>query len=301
MKKALVLGVVAVFAAVCVGADEIVVLKGGKSLTLARPYVVKGKQAVMTLKDGTVISVAAVEIDRGATAAARRAATAPAAPSAPASEPSPAEAARSQKGAPRASVRIGDEDVAHYYTGPGAGEETDGAQGDDEGGARVDVANWDQTFKDGSVTLTGTLRNSGTDVARDVGVIVSGKDDQGKTLGSTSAEVTSPSLEPGATASFTAVIPSPARFESVRFQPRWKVARPANKPGAEPPKEPETPSAKPAAAPGPGPEKSPEPKYVPQADIAPPPANAPTKPSADGRTGFLPDYVPVPPPPPPPQ
>src|SRR6476620_9754599 len=53
-------------------ASEIVVLKGGKTLELSKPYVVRGAQALMTLKDGTLISVATRDIDTAATTAARR-------------------------------------------------------------------------------------------------------------------------------------------------------------------------------------------------------------------------------------
>ena len=62
---------VLVFAPPAARCGEIVVLRGGKTLELSKPYVIRGTQAVLTLKDGTVVSVVAGEIDRAATQAAR--------------------------------------------------------------------------------------------------------------------------------------------------------------------------------------------------------------------------------------
>src|SRR5690242_14460766 len=98
-------------AAVLAGANEIVVLKGGKTLELAKPYVVRGTQAVMTLKDGTVVAVAAADIDQAATRAARRPVRA-AVPEAAAAA-TPAEAAKAQQANAKARVKIGDADVGH--------------------------------------------------------------------------------------------------------------------------------------------------------------------------------------------
>jgi len=111
MLKTITAAMLTLFGAFAVlSASEIVVLKGGKTLTLSKPYVVRGSQALMTLKDGTLISVATSDIDTAATTAARRARPASVQATGPLS---PAEAAKAQKAHPKARVKIGDADVGH--------------------------------------------------------------------------------------------------------------------------------------------------------------------------------------------
>jgi hypothetical protein len=314
MKKVgMLLAALAFGMAALASASEIVVLKGGTRLELAKPYVVKGAQAIMTLTNGTVVSVAAREIDRAATRTAR-AETAP--PPAAASEPAEsvsalAEAARAQKSAPKAAVRVGDEDVAHEY--PGLPQEGEGGE-EGAGGADVTITNWDQSrsVENGAVTVSGTLQNVGKAVAENVTLTVSGQDADGKTVGTAAASVAATKLDPGATSTFTARIPSAVRLSSVRFQPSWRSPAPPlpgtvapgeskpagdNGPGKEAAAGGKAPAAAAPAASQPAAAKTPQ--YRPQPDYAAPTASAPTAPPADNRFGFLPDHDPstIPPPP----
>lgn len=298
MRKAIVLmALVATWALAATGFAEVIVLKGGSRLELSKPYVVRGSQAILTLKDGTVLSVAASEIDRDATAAARAAATQKAAPPSPPAATSPAEAARAQQGASKAKVHLGDSDVGHDYapTPDDAGGESAPAASD----ARIEVADWDKTPGDGSVTVHGNVRNSGGTTAQAVGLMVSIRDEDGKTTGSSTASLPSPTLEPGASMPFTASIAASGKVGSVRFQPRWDVpVPPKEKSGAKQgsPASPAAPASKPAPAPEPA-----KPQYVPTPGYAPPAPSATNQPDPEGHQGYLPGVeIPPPPPPPPP-
>jgi len=270
-------------------ANEIVVLKGGRSMERSKPYVIRGSQAVMTLKDGTVISVSPADIDKAATAEARKAAAGPAKPAAVEHAASPADAARAQSAAPKASRKFTDRDFAHIDYDEATGE----PKAEEKAGeGSLTVTNWDQVAAGGSVTIKGTLRYSGKEPAQNVGLTVSGNDAANKASGTTTADVAAGSLENGATTSFSASLPGTAPFASVRFQPRWSTPAPKEKPAEK----------KPAAAapPAKSPEKPAAPEYKASPDYAPPAASAPTTAPNDSHTGYIPGaHVETPPPPPP--
>ena len=54
-------------------AGEVVVLLGGVVIELKQPWVLRGRSALLTRKDGTLLSVPVSEIDLKATAAANHA------------------------------------------------------------------------------------------------------------------------------------------------------------------------------------------------------------------------------------
>ena len=298
------------FTAAAASAGEIVVLKGGKSLELAKPYVLRGSQAVMTLKDGTVVSVAAADIDLPATRAARR--VPKAAAEAPALATTPVEAAKAQKGNPRARVKIGDADVSHTLEGAYSEEagSADAAPGGQGGDAKLEVVDFDQRPSGNAVAVKGSLRNAGTVPAADVALSIAAMDDTGKVVASTTASVSAGTLEAGSSATFTASLPMTARAATLRFTPRWTSPAPAPRPdtsgaapaaGAASPAAAAAAAARPAPAPPPPAEKT-APAYKPQPDYAPPPANAPMEPTGDIHTGYIPGaHEETPPPPPPPQ
>jgi hypothetical protein len=293
-------------AAAALSANEIVVLKGGKTMELAKPYVLRGSQAVMTLKDGTVVSVAAADIDLPATRAARRPARV--APEAPVAATTPVEAAKAQQHNPKARVKIGDADVSHTIEGAET-EEAAPAEGTPEeagGDAKLEVVDFDQRPSGSAVAVKGTLRNSGKAPASNVALSIAAMDDTGKVVASAMASVSAGSLDAGAAATFTASLPMTAKAATLRFTPRWSSAAPAASPSA-----PGSAAGFPATAvaptpagaakpapPSPATEKK-QPEYKPQPDYAPPPANAPMEPTGDVHTGYIPGAHEETPPPPP--
>ena len=296
-------------AAAALSANEIVVLKGGKSLELAKPYVLRGSQAVMTLKDGTVVAVAAADIDLAATRAARR--PPKAAAEAPVAATTPVEAAKAQQKNPKAKVKIGDEDVSHTIEGADTEEAApeDAAAADTSGGdAKLEVVDFDQRPSGNAVAVKGTLRNSGKVPASNVALSIAAMDDAGKVVASAMASVSAGSLDAGAAATFTANLPMTAKAATLRFTPRWSSPAPAPRPdtsgtaatgpGASPGGT-ATAAPAPKTAPPPAPEKK-EPTYKPQPDWAPPAANAPLVPTDSGYIPGVHEETPPPPPPPPP-
>ena len=294
----------ALLAGVCAAtASEVLVLKGGKTLELSKPYVIRGSQAVLTLKDGTVVSVASSEIDRAATQAARARAAAKKSTEETAEAASPADAARAQKNAPRARLKVGDDDVTHPYVA-GDEEGKDAAEGD----ARLEVVDWDQTAAGGTLTVKGNLRNSGAVSAEGISLLVMGKDDKGKTLASTNANVAAGTLEAGSVTTFTATLAMPARAASLRFVPKWASAvttAKAEKSGdaASAMAKRSAAAAATTAAPAPAQPAAPAPAppaYVPRPDYAAPPASSPTSAPDDNRVPYVPGLHEENPPPPPP-
>ena len=289
-------------------ASEVLVLKGGKTLELSKPYVVRGTQAVLTLKDGTVVSVAEAEIDRPATQAARARASAIKKGAEAESVATPAEAARAQKNAAKAKFKVGDDDVSHPYVAP-----DDEGKDTGDGDARVEVVDWDQTPANGSLSVKGNLRNSGSAAAEGLSLLVMGKDDKGKTLASTSANVAAGTLDAGAVTTFTATLAMPARAASLRFMPKWSsaaatakaqkaldaesgLARRAAEAAATTP---QPASAAPAAAPAPPPPA--QPQVIVPPGYAPPTASSPTSAPDDNHVPYVPGIHEETPPPPPPQ
>jgi hypothetical protein len=295
-------------AAAALSANEIVVLKGGKSLELSKPYVVRGSQAVMTLKDGTVVSVAAADIDLAATKAARRPPRV--APEAPVAATTPVEAAKAQKNNPKARVRIGDEDVSHAIEGADTGEAEpeEGATPEEAGGdAKLEVVDFDQRPSGNAIAVKGTLRNSGKVPASNVALSIAAMDDSGKVVASAMASVSAGSLDAGAAATFTANLPMTAKAATLRFTPRWSSPAPQPRPDTSgavaagtsaSPARTATAAPAPKTAPPPAPEKK-EPTYKPQPDWAPPAANVPLVPTDSGYISGVHEETPPPPPPPP--
>ena len=298
-------------AAAFAGATEVVVLKGGKTLELAKPYVVRGNQALMTLKDGTLISVAVADVDARATAAARR--TKPVVEEGPVVAVSPAEAAKAQQTNMKARVKIGDADVGHVLDNGdtvAAEGEADAGSTDADAAARLEVVDFDQRPAGNGLAVKGTVRNSGKVVAQAIALTVAAIDDSGKTVATTAANVAAGTLDPGSSATFTASLPAAVKGATLRFTPRWsspaaavKAAAPAGTGSTPNAAATLPPPATPPPAPPPPPTTTTKTEYKPQPDYAPPPANAPTTAPDDNHYGYIPgahEETPPPPPPPPP-
>jgi hypothetical protein len=282
---------------------QVVVLKGGTRIELAKPYGLRGPQAILVRKDGTVLSVLASEIDQKATEQAN-ARPAPARNQRAAAPETPAEAARATAGA-RGKVQITDADVAHPMN---FSEET---PAESSGGARVRVVDWKQAISGGNVVITGSVQNVGTDPASGVSLSVEGVDEQGKVVATGFASVASGTLAPGATASFTAALSANHDINTLTFQPRWQIpvasgtsAMGADKSGIAADKEkgkkaegsaaakPAAPAAAPASAAAEKAPPPPKPGYA--APIANAPVNAPAQPGGTYVPGVDPQNQPHP-------
>lgn len=268
------------------GADEIW-LKDGRRIMTKKPFVQKGRLALITTTDGVLLSLPLDEIDLEKTAAEK--ARGPAPEPLPAPGPpkplTPAEAAK-QKTGRRAAVALTDDTIAH-----GIGDEAV-AKKEGEGDGRVDIANTSVTRSKDGYAFTGSVINGGAGEVTAVAVTVEivGKD--GKTFSSAFAQLAKDALAPGEKSTFTASAPFEGEAASYRYIPHWQIRIPvksagdasaARAPGsaAKPEGEAETAPAAPAPAPTP-------PTYitVPRGDVAPPMANAPTGNPANGT--FIP-------------
>lgn len=270
-------------------AAEQVALRDGRVIALAKPYVVKGKVAILTLPDKTVLSVPVSEIDKAKTTQLRAQPPAPAAaPSVPARPLTPAEAARSKSGR-KATVTMTDDSIAHP-TGGGGTDESGRPLAN--GAGHVELGTVNVQKGKGGYTLTGSLSNTGKGDVVAVALTIEAIGDDNRTLASAFASLAKDSLAPGEKTTFTAEVQTDANALSFNYVPRWKetvsakmsVASGSGNSAPVPPPEPEpSPSPVPKAA-------EEKPKTIPRGDAASPPANAPVgQPTEPGGT-----YIPQP-------
>jgi hypothetical protein len=274
--------------------EDVVVLKDGRTLEIMGTPVTKGRIVLLKMRDGTLCSIPADEIDGPKTEAAR----AKPAPT-PASKaesslrpPRPAEIA-GKKSERKAAVALTDEQVAK-------GQNEDVAEKKDEDQERVDVTNAAATKSPSGYSITGSVLNSGNVDVSGISVTIEGVAG-GKTVATTFGQVAKDQLAPGEKSTFTAEMKETADIQTFRYVARWqtkvavKSAVPSDWGGGvtPPPKPPEGADA--AKTEGAG-EKSAEPTPVPtprlvripSPDVPAPPANAPIgKPDKPGGT-FLP-------------
>lgn len=275
-----------------VAADQ-VVLRDGRTLDTKKPPEIRGRQAILVLPDGKLVSIPASEIDTAKTAAlAKKAAETvkPAGTPVPASAPTLAGAAQATRDARKATVVLTDQDVAGGWLEPEAEKKAAGS-------GRVVVSNVSATKTANGTTVTGSVQNVGTGAVEGVAVTVEVVGEKGETVASAFGQLSADALAAGEKATFTALLDTSATATNVRVLPRWRAAQ---KESDEPGKAPA--GGKQAAAKGeaPAPEPSPtpasarppeQPTPAPRpADVAAPPANAPVgAPSQPGGT-----YVPQP-------
>ena len=255
-----------------------VVLKDGQSIPTVKPYAVKGKMALLTRTDGTLVSIPVEDIDLARTAAASRAVPAPAPREAAKDAPRPqtlAEAAKI-KGPRKATVVFTDRDVSE---GAVQVEGDKAEKGEKEGEVSISGANATRT-KTG-YSIEGSVVNSGRGDARGVSVTIEMIGEEGKTVQTVYGSLAKDSLAPGEKSAFTATIPAETEARSFKYVPSWQVTVPIKSgdptqvarsgelpPSAAPPQE----AAKPAAPPPP---PTTEIRTVPRPDVAAPTANAP--------------------------
>ncbi len=269
-------------------ADQ-VVLRDGRTLETKKPPVVKGRQAVLTLQDGKLVSIPAAEIDVEKTAAlARKVAATPKTVETPVPSraPSLVDAARASQNARKAAVVLTDQDVAGGYL-------EDSSDASEKGDGEVTLGPTTTTKGDAGYAIEGSVLNSGQSPVLGVTVTIEAFGAEGKSIATTFAALAKDSLDPGEKATFRAQIGTDKEVERFTYVPRWKVVAPPageGEPGegARDEATGETPSGDGiAAAPPPAPAQ-PETPPQRQPDMAAPPANAPVgAPSQPGGT-YLP-------------
>jgi hypothetical protein len=261
-----------------VSADK-VVLKDGRTLDTKKPPVIRGRQAVLQLSDGQIVSVPASEIDQAKTAAlAKKGAEAPkvVATPAPVRAPSLVDAARAGQSAKKAAVVLTDQDVAGGYLEVSTASAEKG-----EG----EVVMGPVTTKKGPTgyVIEGSVMNAGKAPVLGVSVTIEAVGAKGKSIASTFGQLSKDALDPGEKATFRAQIDTAETAERFTYVPRWKILAPP------PPKEGEEGEAgrnaesrpregnegENEAAPTPAPEPTPEPTPEP-----PPPGWAAPAPNA---------------------
>lgn len=256
-------------------AADKVVLKDGRTFDTKKPPEIRGRQAVLTLADGRLVSIPATEIDKEKTAAAARsaaeAAKAPPTPTpTPVRSPTLADAAEATRAARKSTVVLTDEDVARGWVEPTSEE------GTGEGAGRIVVGPLSGQKTETGYSVEGSVQNVGTATVDGVAVTVEAVDAEGKAVASAFGQLAKDSLAPGETSSFVARIETTQVAEGFRCAPRW-MSRPVpageGEPGSEPKPTPEPEAAAPPPpAPAAAPERTPPPRSP---DYAAPPANAP--------------------------
>ncbi|HEX7580452.1 MAG TPA: FxLYD domain-containing protein [Thermoanaerobaculia bacterium] len=260
----------------------------------------KGKMAILTRTDGSLVSIPVEDIDLGKTAAA--AAVKPAAPktepkpAAPKKPTTPAEAARA-KGGKRATVVITDDDVGTSTPVGPDGEKVE------KGDGEVSIANANATRTTSGYSIKGSVINVGKADVRGVSVTIEAVGENSKAMQTVFGNVAKDNLAPGEKSAFTAEVTSEAEAKSFRYVPSWQltVSVKTAEPGSASKSETGSSSPKPSAPsePNPGsrpkaensePPPQPTPQVIPRPDVAPPSASAPIgAPSAPGGV-----YIPRP-------
>jgi len=205
--RSLVLAIV-LLAAFSAAAAEVVVLKDGRNIPLAKPWVVKGKVAILTLPDKTVLSVRVSEIDREDRRGACSGGRPPPEPKAAARPLTPAEAAK-VKSPRKAVVTLTDDSVAiRRPRGRGApavpGERTwRSARDRQAGGERLhDHRVADEQRKGQALSVTLTVEAAG---------------DDGKTVASGFAEIAKDILDSGEKTTFKADLSTAGAVTNFRY------------------------------------------------------------------------------------
>lgn len=271
-----------------------VVLKDGRTLDTKKPPVIRGRQAILVLPDGRLVSMPATDIDAEKTAAlAKKAAEAPkvVATPAPLRAPTLVDAARATQTAKKANVVLTDQDVARGYLEVASGSAEKG-----EG----EVVMGPVTSKKGPTgwTIEGSVMNTGKAPVLGVSVTIEALGAKGKSIATSFGQLAKDSLEPGEKATFRAQVDTDQQVERFTYVPRWKVLAPAPKEGekaAEGAAKPE--SGKPGGAEGEGQEIPPTPVPTPPPAPTPPPippgmaapqANVPVGAPAQPGGGYVP-------------
>ena len=196
-------------------AADWLVLRDGSRLETNGPWTVRDKRITFTLKQGGLSSLRSADVDLEASAlatrSAREAAEQPAAPVAV------------KKKAP--VLVLTDDDVRNVGESEAGGgnsaDPTDAAATDaaePKPGAVV-VTDWDRALAASGQEseVTGTIRNTGKDLATSISVSVRAFAEDGKLAGTADAQLSTTVLPPGGNADFKAVFPGVHTIIGVKF------------------------------------------------------------------------------------
>lgn len=209
LRPALGLGLLLAMAVTPTRADWLV-MRDGSRIETAGTWQEQGRQIVFTLPNGTLAAVRAddVDLEASATATAQAATTAPE-PTAPASSP------------PRqATIVLTDADFPR--SNDRARESNDAEASDDAAepdAEAVKVVTWRRSdlSSGNGLRVSGTLRNTSTDVTAGIAVNVVAYDSTGEVMLSTPATLAATSLTPGQKTTFAADLEGVFSFSRVEF------------------------------------------------------------------------------------
>lgn len=285
----LVLGLLSLIAGP-LAADK-VFLRDGRTLDTKKPPEFRGRQAVLVLTDGKLVSIPTSEIDTAKTAAAAakamEAGKLPAPTPSIARAPSLVDAANATRDGRKASVVLTDQDVA-------AGQLDAEGEKKPAGDGRIVVSNVSAKKAASGTTVTGSVQNVGEGTVEGVGVTIELVGEGGKTVASAFGQLSSDVLAPGEKATFTSQLETEATAQNVRVMPRWRAREnegektdPSSPAGKAAAAREATPSAGPAPVPSPAPAatRAPAPR---SSDMPAPPANAPVGAPSKPGGGYVP-------------
>lgn len=215
-------------------AADWIVTTDGERIETRGPWEVKGRLVVLTLANGELASMRLSNVDleasRRATQEAARAMQA---------APAEAEDAKSAGAdAPRPSKIVLTDDDFTTVRRPVVDAEEEDAEGDETQSVAplVVIASEDaQDPETGGMVVSGILANRSNDALANVALTVRLLDVEGEMLEEMDAELSSPSLSPGARASFRARFPDVLAFAEVEFEPRSVALLTASEPSQEEP------------------------------------------------------------------
>lgn len=280
------------------GLADVVVLKDGRQVTISKPYVTKGRIAILTQPDGTLLSVPVADIDVAKSAAANAAlkAAPPAkvvAAEAPKKPQTPAEAAKVKSGK-RATVVLSDQDVARNYAeAEGEAKEKGEAEG------KVTISGVSAVQSGSGYSISGSVANVGKSNVQGVTVTVEAIGTDNKVFNTVQANVAKESLAPDERAGFSAQVQTDREVKQFRYVPNWQVRVPVQslseadkaeveRKDAEARRAADEKAAQ-AAAQAPPPTPAPARPAPSRPDVAPAAANAPSQsPGAGSTAGYVP-------------
>jgi len=233
-----ILGAACLAAAAAAQADWLV-LRDGAQIELKGTWKVSGKQVVFTPLDGKLSSLRVDQVDLEASARvteqALRASQAEQAEKTEAKEPA----------RPKARWSFSDKDfvkppVTETPTGATEASKEDAAAIPPLPKSDLEVLVWSQSVDPARnrIKVSGTLQNSGAEMAASVALEVQLIDRQGVVVGEQSAAVKKASLAPGESTEFATSFPQVVNYETVKFLPTatmFKVDSKGEKGKATPP------------------------------------------------------------------
>ncbi len=203
-------------------ADWLVTHAGGRVETRGT-WQVKGKLVVFTQIDGTLASLRLTDVDLEASAKATAAAAVPV-------------AAQAAPEAPRKKLAVvTDDNLVRTRKAPAATAEEDGAKDGEKKDKKepaskpkgtVSVGSWTRVERPGGdgIEIQGTLQNNTDKIAANAGVEIQLFNEAGEKIGTATAIVNSPSIQPNGLVGFRATFPGVFSFAQAKFETKgWPL------------------------------------------------------------------------------